>query len=80
MIDDLGWRLVHLFSFVSSLLGMNSILVYVGSEILGNYFPFSWAVSGHIQHEEKLAMNMIGTAVWLMISYYLFCIKFFVKI
>lgn len=60
--------------------GMNSILVYVGSEILGRYFPFSWNVSGHVQHAELLAMNLVGTAVWLIISYYLYSIKFFVKI
>ena len=66
-----------IFSF---LLGMNSILVYVGSEILGKYFPFSWIVSGQEQHADKLAMNLVGTTVWLIISYYLYCIKFFVKI
>ncbi|XP_058944843.2 heparan-alpha-glucosaminide N-acetyltransferase-like [Pocillopora verrucosa] len=60
--------------------GMNSILVYVGSEILGRYFPFCWTVSGHVQHADLLAMNLVGTAVWLIISYYLYYIKFFVKI
>lgn len=67
----------RIFSFLS---GMNSILVYVGSEILGNYFPFSWTVSGHMQHADLLAMNLVGTTVWLVISYYLYCFKFFVKI
>ena len=59
---------------------MNSILVYVGSEILGRYFPFCWTVSGHVQHADLLAMNLVGTAVWLIISYYLYYIKFFFKI
>lgn len=67
----------YIFSFLS---GMNSILVYVGSEILGRYFPFSWTVSGHKQHADQLAMNILGTTVWLIIAYYLYCIKFFVKI
>ena len=62
------------------MLGMNSILVYVGSEILEQYFPFSWEVSGDRQHADLLAMNLVGTSVWLIISYYLYCIKFFVKI
>lgn len=79
------WIFLFFFSLVnhitfSFLLGMNSILVYVGSEILGSYFPFSWKVSGHKQHADLLAMNLVGTTVWLTISYYLYCIKFFVKI
>lgn len=79
------WIFLFFFSLVnhitfSFLLGMNSILVYVGSEILGSYFPFSWKVSGHEQHADLLAMNLVGTTVWLTISYYLYCIKFFVKI
>ncbi|XP_078348183.1 heparan-alpha-glucosaminide N-acetyltransferase-like isoform X1 [Oculina patagonica] len=76
VIDVLGWWNGAPFCYP----GMNSILVYVGSEILGNYFPFSWTVSGHMQHSDLLAMNLVGTTVWLIISYYLYCIKFFVKI
>ena len=59
---------------------MNSIVVYVGSEILNKYFPFSWEVNGYVQHGELLAMNITGTTVWILISYYLYYIKFFVKI
>ncbi|KAM7430371.1 hypothetical protein ABFA07_018897 [Porites harrisoni] len=75
-IDVLGWWSGTPFRYP----GMNSILVYVGSEILGNYFPFSWKVRGHIQHAELLAMNLVGTTVWIIISFYLYYIKFFVKI
>lgn len=75
-IDVLGWWTGAPFIFP----GMNSILVYVGSEILNNYFPFSWTVRGHVQHAELLAMNLVGTTAWIIISYYLHYIKFFVKI
>ncbi|XP_068707454.1 heparan-alpha-glucosaminide N-acetyltransferase-like [Montipora foliosa] len=76
LIDVFGWWNGAPFCYPE----MNSILVYVGSEILGNYFPFSWTVSGHMQHADLLSMNLIGTTVWLITSYYLYCIKFFVKI
>ncbi|XP_029179272.2 heparan-alpha-glucosaminide N-acetyltransferase-like [Acropora millepora] len=76
LVDVLGWWSGAPFVFP----GMNSILVYVGSEILSKYFPFSWKVNGHVQHGELLAMNITGTTVWILISYYLYYIKFFVKI
>ena len=72
--------LIFFYLCCLTLSGMNSILVYVGSEILGNYFPFSWQVRGNIQHAELLAMNLVGTTVWIIISFYLYYIKFFVKI
>lgn len=76
LVDVLGWWSGAPFVFP----GMNSIVVYVGSEILNKYFPFSWEVNGHVQHGERLAMNITGTTVWILISYYLYYIKFFVKI
>ncbi len=59
--------------------GMNSIIVYVGSEILQNYFPFSWYTHAPI-HLDELATNVVGVCLWLIISYYWYCIGFFVKI
>ncbi|XP_031571325.1 heparan-alpha-glucosaminide N-acetyltransferase-like isoform X2 [Actinia tenebrosa] len=60
--------------------GMNSILLYVGHGILYNNFPFSWKIHNDETHAEKLSMNLIGTACWLLISFYLFQKKFFLKI
>lgn len=77
LVDVLGWWSGAPFVFP----GMNSIVVYVGSEILNKYFPFSWkVVDGHVQHGELLAMNLVGTTVWIIISYYFYHIQFFVKI
>lgn len=58
--------------------GMNSILVYAGSETLKGWFPFSW----HAQQLNLylLAENLTGVALWVIIAYYLYTIDFFVKI
>lgn len=59
--------------------GMNSILVYVGSEVLQNYFPFSWEQQED-SHLELLFANIIGVSLWIGIAYYWYSIQFFVKI
>ncbi|XP_041486038.1 heparan-alpha-glucosaminide N-acetyltransferase-like isoform X2 [Lytechinus variegatus] len=59
--------------------GMNSIAVYCGSEVLGDYFPFCWKPV-YNTHAELLAMNVIGTGLWVVISYYMYTINFFVKV
>lgn len=61
-------------------LGMNSILVYVGHGILWRHFPFSWEMDEYGSHGEKLAMSMTGTALWVLIAYYLFTVNVFLKI
>ena len=61
-------------------IGMNSILVYVGHGILWRHFPFSWEMDEYGGHGEKLAMSMTGTALWCLITYYLFTKNVFLKI
>ncbi|XP_062520516.1 heparan-alpha-glucosaminide N-acetyltransferase-like [Corticium candelabrum] len=58
--------------------GRNSILVYVGHEIVFGWFPFGW--SSDETHANLMARNLTGTALWVVISYYLYTIKFFLKI
>jgi len=58
---------------------MNSIIVYVGSELLKGYFPFSWQ-GQYDSHLKLLVANIISVSIWLVISYYFYCIGFFVKI
>lgn len=60
--------------------GMNSILLYVGHGILWRHFPFSWEMDEFGSHGEKLAMSMAGTALWVLIAYYLFTVKVFLKV
>ena len=59
--------------------GMNSIIVYMGSELLQNYFPFSWEGQND-SHLNLLAANLVAVSIWLVTSYYWYWIGFFVKI
>ena len=61
-------------------LGLNSILIYMGHELLGSYFPFSYNLNENVTHEALLIENTIGATCWLLIAYYCYNIKFFVKI
>lgn len=60
-------------------LGMNSILIYCGHDLLANYMPFSYKIY-HVNHGTLLQCNVLGTVAWLIIAVYLYKIKFFVKI
>ncbi|XP_053644805.1 heparan-alpha-glucosaminide N-acetyltransferase isoform X1 [Cherax quadricarinatus] len=48
--------------------GMNSILVYMGHEICGGLFPWSWTPVGE-HHANYLIMNLWGTSMWIIIAY-----------
>ncbi|XP_033100089.1 heparan-alpha-glucosaminide N-acetyltransferase-like isoform X2 [Anneissia japonica] len=59
--------------------GMNSILIYVCHEVFYSYFPLSWApYKGN--HAEYLAMSLLGVSIWVIVAYYFYTIKFFLKI
>ncbi|XP_075698889.1 heparan-alpha-glucosaminide N-acetyltransferase-like [Rhinoderma darwinii] len=60
--------------------GMNSIFVYVGHSLLASYFPFNWEVKIWTSHYEFLAQDLLGTAIWVFVSYLLYRKKFFLKI
>ena len=59
--------------------GMNSIIVYVGHDLLGAFFPFA-VYNQEKSHMTFLAANLVAVTLWLLISYYWFALKFFVKI
>ena len=59
--------------------GANSIVVYCGSELLGDFFPFSWNTK-HITHAENLAMNLVCVSLWVLISWYMYIQNFFINI
>lgn len=48
--------------------GMNSLLVYVGHELLQGYFPFSFSWRHAHDHGHRLAQNLVGAGVWVVIS------------
>ena len=58
---------------------MNSIIVYVGHELFGEYFPFG-VYNQEQSHLTFLAANLVAVSIWMLISYYWFSIGFFVKI
>ena len=60
-------------------LGMNSILIYVGSDILQPYFPFSYKIENY-NHNTMLTCTTVGVVSWIIVAYYFYRIKFFVKI
>jgi len=53
--------------------GMNSILVYMGSECLQYKFPFSYdkVYTESTDHGPILALNMGSVCCWMLIAYYL---------
>ena len=65
-------------------LGMNSILIYVGSELLGDHFPFDVTIDGtdddYRTHAELLTANSIGVISWMLVAYFCYRNKFFLKI
>uniref|UniRef100_A0A3P8Y0A1 Heparan-alpha-glucosaminide N-acetyltransferase catalytic domain-containing protein n=1 Tax=Esox lucius TaxID=8010 RepID=A0A3P8Y0A1_ESOLU len=60
--------------------GMNSILVYVGHEVLEEYFPFRWRMANSQSHAEHLTQNLLATSCWVLISFVLYRKKIFWKI
>jgi len=62
------------FSYV----GMNSILIYCGHELLGDYFPFSYHTDD--THTAQLFRNLIGVACWVVIAFRMYQNKFFINI
>eukprot|EP00658_Telonema_sp_P-2_P017001 TRINITY_DN16583_c0_g2_i1.p1 TRINITY_DN16583_c0_g2~~TRINITY_DN16583_c0_g2_i1.p1 ORF type:complete len:161 (-),score=19.85 TRINITY_DN16583_c0_g2_i1:131-613(-) len=65
-----------------SFLGMNSIVIYVGSELIGQFpfgFPFAdGPLAG--QHPQLLADGAFAVCSWLMVAYFLFANNSFYKI
>ncbi|XP_035026455.2 heparan-alpha-glucosaminide N-acetyltransferase isoform X1 [Hippoglossus stenolepis] len=60
--------------------GMNSILVYVGHEVLEEYFPFRWRMANSQSHAEHLTQNLVATSCWVFIAYVLYRKRIFWKI
>ncbi|XP_062376297.1 heparan-alpha-glucosaminide N-acetyltransferase [Sardina pilchardus] len=76
IIDVRGWWGGQPFIYP----GMNSIFVYVGHSLLGFYFPFSWEMRYQDGHWEGLFRSLWGTFLWVLIAYFLYRKKFFLKI
>lgn len=58
--------------------GMNSILIYVGHELLQNRFPFG--VKTAATHAGMLKSNLLGVCVWLLIAHVLHVKRIYVNV
>lgn len=56
--------------------GKNSILLYVGHEVGGRYFPF-WYFVSESSHAMLLFRALLATSLWLLISVYLYFKRIF---
>jgi len=59
--------------------GMNSILLYIGHEMVDGMIPWSWKPFSE-SHAEQLAMNMWGAGLWIITSYVLYKKKVFLAL
>ena len=57
---------------------MNSILVYVGHELVQGMLPWFWA--GPETHWRYMAMNLGGAYIWVLISYVLHRNRFYLAL
>lgn len=57
--------------------GMNAILMYIGSELLGRMYPFYWHFDGTNTHFMYLLANVWNAAAWNLVAYYLYLRNFF---
>jgi heparan-alpha-glucosaminide N-acetyltransferase len=62
--DNISDFVIIIFFF----LGMNSILLYMGHELLHNNFPINWHVAP--VHRNLLLVDTYGTVVWLVVAFY----------
>ena len=75
VVDELQWWDGAPFRYT----GMNSIVVYVGSEVLEGYFPFYFSYS-HYSHWAHLAANAMGAGMWNAVATYLYHKGVFIKV
>lgn len=59
--------------------GMNAIFLYCGHEVFHKFFPFNF-VADPPTHAKLLTRSAVGTAVWLVIAFYLYTEKMFFKV
>ena len=57
---------------------MNSIVVYICSEVFSIYFPVQFSVSD--THAAQLAMALWGTTIWCVMAVVLYYKKIFIAI
>ena len=59
--------------------GMNSIIVYVGHKLVEEHFPFA-VYNQENSHLTYLTANLVAVSLWMLIAFYWYSLRFFVKI
>lgn len=60
--------------------GMNAIIMYVGSEILSQTYPFYWRYAGMNTHFEFLLADIWTAAAWSFVAHCMFCKQIFISL
>lgn len=60
--------------------GMNSIMMYVGHEVIGSMFPWRWSIGLMNTHLVLMVENMWHAGMWVVVAYYFYCKKWFVSV
>jgi len=79
-LTKLYFKASSLFQLLLCIPGMNSIMLYVGHETVGVYIPFKWSLDEYATHGDWMLMNLIGVSLWVLIAYWAYRSKFFLKI
>jgi len=74
LMEKQGWWEGWPFGY----LGLNAIMVYVGHELATGKFPFGFDTSG--RHFPAIFSSLLGVTLWVILAYYWFTIKWFVKV
>lgn len=60
--------------------GMNSILLYVGHEVIGSMFPWRWSIGPMNTHLVLLVENMWHAGMWVVVAYCFYRKKIFISV
>ena len=61
--------------------GLNSIVLYLGSYIAWQMFPFNFELAGGMgTHWRRLPESIWGVSCWLMVAYILYANKVFITV
>jgi heparan-alpha-glucosaminide N-acetyltransferase len=59
---------------------MNTIILYVGHSVAFRMFPWHWSLQTMNTHFVLLIESLWGTALWILIAFWLYRIKFFLSL
>ena len=61
--------------------GLNSIVLYLGSYVAWQMFPFNFELAGGMgTHWRRLPESIWGVSCWLMVAYILYTNKVFITV